>query len=633
MAGPPPGGGVSAAVNRAARAASAPDSGERRVSLRTIKRGLGLLRGRLGLCIGVTTISLALAAASLAGPKITRYAIDFGIVVQNPDGTTGNATVLVWACLLVLGLQIFGLVGGYAQGALFNRVGQGAMHDLRRRVFSHMQQLSIGFYERREPGKIIARVTSDIDSINEFMRMVLTGVLQDFLTAGGISVILFLMNWKLALLVHSVLPVIVIVMWAFRRYSEGVFRRIRETVAGISSYLHETVTGIRVIKAFARERVSRGIFQALSEENVEANMRQGRLFGALFPSIQFLGAVSTVMVFWYGGVLMLGGELTVGDAVAFLLYSTMLFEPWRNLGEMAASIQRASVALDRIHEVLDEEPTVRDRPGATPMAPLEREVSFENVCFSYDGVTRVLHDVSFTARVGEVVAIVGPTGAGKSTIGKLICRFYEVEEGRILFDGRDIRDSTLASVRGQVGVVPQDPFLFSGSIRDNIAYGRAEASPEEIAEAALVTRVAWFARDLPQGLDTPVHERGVKLSDGQRQLVSLARAIVSNARILLLDEATSSVDLLTEAVVQAALEDTRRGRVTFVIAHRLATVRKADSIIVLDHGRIVGRGRHPELMGSCDLYRRLYLRRFEDATEEERRALEREAVAGVAAGG
>ncbi len=432
------------------------------------------------------------------------------------------------------------------------------------------------------------------------------------------------MHWKLALIAHLVVPFASVTMWAFRKFGERIFRRIRETLAGISTYLHETITGIRVVKAFAREDVSRQVFAELTLESANAGIAQGRLFGTLFPVIQFLTVGTMVALLSYGALLVMRLELTRGELFAFYTYAMMLGEPWRSLAELAMTAQRSAVALDRIFEVLDEEPTVVDREGAVPLETLRSEIRFEDVHFAYSEDAEILHGVSFSARLGQVIAIVGPTGAGKSTIIKLLARLYDVTGGRITFDGVDIRDGTIESVRRQTGLVPQDPFLFAGTLAENIAYGRPEASREEIEHAADVTRVAAIAERLPNGLDTPVHERGVKLSEGERQLLSMARAIAADARILILDEATSSVDLFTEAVVQQALDRVRQRGVTFVIAHRLATVRSADRILVLEDGRVTGAGAHSDLMAGCPMYRNLYLRRFEDETEEERAARQKE---------
>ena len=611
---------LQAAVRQSADAVSASDTqAGRRLSLRTVLRAFRLARLPWAQVAATWVLIFVLGLVSLVVPKVTQWAIDGGMTGHSQE-------VLTRACAILLGLQLLLIVGGIGSGLLMNRMGQSSMHTLRCRVFEHMQSLSLDFYERREPGKIIARVTSDIDAVNELLRLLLTGLAQDFLKAIGITVIMFLMDWRLALMVHALLPAIIGIMVAFRRYSEGIFRRVRETLAGIATYLHETVTGIRVIKAFAREKVSQRIFAELTDGHASAQLAQGRLFGTLFPTMQFISSLSLVMIFWYGGSKLATGRIEVGAMVAFLMYSQMLFEPWRALTEFAASAQRAAVALDRIFEVLDEVPTVQDREGAQPLAPLEGEITFENVTFSYDGTVDVIEDVSLTARAGEVIALVGPTGAGKSTVVKLLCRLYEVEHGAIKLDGMDIREGTVTSLRRQVGMVPQDPFLFAGTLAENIAFGNPDADAERVRRAAEAARVSEFAARLPQGLDTPIHERGVRLSDGQRQLLSLARAIVSDAKVLILDEATSSVDLFTEASVQGALEEARAGRVTLVIAHRLATVRHADQIVVMDSGRIVSRGRHKQLLNTCRLYRSLYLRRFEDLSDEERLATEHQAI-------
>lgn len=598
------------AIRKSARHARASDTDpSRRLAWSTLRRAMALAEIPVGHAALLLLLALALAALPVISPRLEQWAIDDGI-------RGGEYRIIVAACLWLIALALFQLGAGAAQGIVANRLGQDAMDRLRRRVFAHMQRLSIGFYERREPGKIIARVTSDIDAINELLRMVLTGLFSDFLKGLGISVIMFAANWRLALLVHTVLPPIILLMSAFRRRSERVFRRVRESLAGVSSYLHETITGIRVIKSFSRERVSAAIFADLTEHYARASVSQVRVFASLFPTIQFMHSIALVMIFWYGGSLASAGAITLGGIWAFVRYSLMLFDPWRALAEFAASAQRAAVALDRIIEVLDEGPLVSDAPDAVAIPPLTDRIRMEGVDFSYDGRTPILRDVSFEARVGEVIALVGATGAGKSTIVKLLARLYDVTGGRVTFDGVDIRRATLGSVRGQIGMVPQDAFLFAGSLRENIAYGAPDAPSSVIESAADAAGVSEFASRLPDGLDSPVHERGVRLSDGQRQLLSLARALASGARVLILDEATSSVDLFTESAVQRALEEARPGRVTFVIAHRLATVRSADEILVIEEGRIVDRGDHAALMRSSARYRAMALRRFTDLEEE-----------------
>lgn len=612
-----------AAISQSAEQASASDTHpSRRLAWATFRRAMAMAEIPAGRAAVVVIAAILLAGSALASPRLEQWAIDSGI-------RGGDYGVIVSACLGLIAIAVFQLAMGSAQGVLANRLGQDAMDTLRRKVFAHMQGLSIGFYEKREPGKVIARVTSDIDAINELLRMVLTGLASDFLKGLGISVIMFATDWRLALLVHAVLPPIVCLIYGYRRYGERVFRRVRESLAGISSYLHESITGIRVIKAFSRERVSASVFGELTERYANASVSEVRLFAGLFPSIQFLHSAALVMIFWYGGALAAGGAMTLGAIWAFVRYSMMLFDPWRALADFAASAQRAAVALDRIMEVIDEDPQVTDAPDAIAIPPLADRIRMEHVSFSYDGRTPVLHDVTLEAKVGEVIALVGPTGAGKSTIVKLLARLYDVTDGRITFDGVDLRSATVGSVRGQIGMVPQDAFLFAGTLRENIAYGNPDAPPEVIEAAARAARVSEFAERYALGLDTPVHERGTKLSDGQRQLVSLARAIASGARVLILDEATSSVDLFTEEAVQEALEAARSGRVTFVIAHRLATVRNADEILVVEDGRILDRGTHAELMGSSGQYRALYLRRFGDVALEEERKATAQAVAAA----
>ncbi len=374
---------VSGRAKESAEHAAASDTQpSRRLTWSTIKRAMVLTEIPWGQAVLLVTIALLLAGSALVLPRLEQWAIDGGI-------RGGNYGTIVVACLWLIALALFQLITGSAQGILANRLGQDAMDVLRRKVFAHMQSLSMEFYEKREPGKIIARLTSDIDAINELIRMVLTGLFSDFLKGFGISIIMFATHWRLALLVHTVLPPVIFLMYAMRKYSERVFRRVRESLAGMSSYLHETVTGIRVIKAFSRERFTASVFGELTEAYADASISQVRIFAALFPSIQFMHSVALVMIFWYGGALAAGGAMTLGGIWAFVRYSLMLFDPWRALADYAASAQRAAVALDRIMEVLDEEPQIQDAPDAKPIPPLSDRIRMEHADFSYDGRTPV----------------------------------------------------------------------------------------------------------------------------------------------------------------------------------------------------------------------------------------------------
>lgn len=568
------------------------------------------MRGRRRLLAGALLTTLVISAGQLAGPKLKQIGIDDGI-------RAGDARLLGWVVVVALGVHLATVVAGYFQASLLNRIGQDAIHDLRLRLFDHLQAQSLDYYEREQPGQIISRILNDMDAINELLTSTVTALLADVVVLVGTSVILFRYHTGLALAIHFLIPLMFLLGWAFRTRVHATFMRARQTIAAVTARLHESVAGMRVIQGFAREHRSCEEFGQLLQEDRDANMAGATVFATLSPGVELINALGICIVFWYGGLLILRGELAIGVAVAFILYLNHLFDPVRRLSEMFATVQRAVIALERVFEVLDRKPTVTNAPGAVSIPPLRDGVEFRGVCFSYDGAREILRDVSFRAGFGETVALVGPTGAGKSTILKLLARFYDPQAGEILLDGRDLRSVTLESLRRQIGFVPQEPFLFAGSLRDNIRYGRPDAPDAEVERAARLAQAHDFIAALPEGYDTDVHERGVRLSGGQRQLIAFARALLVNPRILILDEATSSVDPFTEKRIQEALRILLHHRIAFVIAHRLSTVVHADQILVVQEGGIAARGRHEELLRSSPLYRALYERRFQDAEEEE----------------
>ena len=570
---------------------------------RLLWRGLALLRPRLSALLAALVLTLVVSAGQLAGPMLKQIGIDDGLRARNAD-------VLLRVVLLALGVHLVAVAAGFLQAILLNRIGQDAIHELRMRVFDRLQTLSLDYYEREPPGQIISRVLNDMDAINELLTGSITGLLADLVVLVGTSIILFTYNVRLALAVHLLLPLMLVLAWAFRSKVHTAFARTRQTIAAVTARLHESVSGIRVIQSFAREHRSRQEFADLVCQDRDANAAGARVFATFFPGVELINAFGICIVFWYGGSLILRGELAIGVAVAFVLYVNQLFEPVRRLTEMLGTVQRSLVSLERVYEVLDREPSVREAPAAVTLPPLADRVEFCGVSFAYDGEHPVLHDIGLTARFGETVALVGPTGAGKTSIIKLLARFYDPQEGQILLDGHDIRQVSLESLRRQMGMVQQEPFLFAGTIRDNIRYGRPAAGDAEVERAARLAHAHDFILGLPDGYDTDVHERGVKLSGGQRQLIAFARALLVEPRILILDEATASVDPFTEKRIQDALHTLLRDRVAFVIAHRLSTVVHAHQILVVQEGRIVARGRHAELLEASPLYRGLYQRRF-----------------------
>lgn len=584
-----------------------------RPSAKSFVRALQLLLAYWPQLLTTTALTLVLTACTLVLPMLKQVGIDEGILARDADRLTQMV-------LLTLAVHLVSVAAGIGQSILLNWLGQKAIHDFRRRLFDHLQELSMDFYERKEPGNIISRVINDMDAINELLSSGIMSLLADVITMVAISVILFRYSWKLALAVHFLVPVMVLLGFLFRSAIHRVFMLCRETIAAVTVYLHETVSGIRVIQSFAREPKCEQEFGERNEANQEANVSAAGVWATFFPILELVNSLGIITIFWYGGLLVLRHEITVGVAVAFVLYVNQWFDPVRRLTEMFATFQRAMVGIERVYELLDENPSVQNAPGAVAAAPFESVIEFRDLSFSYDGSTPVLKNVNLRAHFGETIALVGPTGAGKSTIIKLLTRMYDCAEGEITLDGRNLRTVTLESLRKQMGIVPQDTFLFTGTLRDNIRFGRPNATDEEVRAVARLVNAEEFIEKLPEGYDTDVHERGVKLSVGQRQLIAFARALLTNPRILILDEATSSVDHFTEARIQEAIRTLLKDRVSFVIAHRLSTIVNADKILVIDRGQVLCEGTHEELLEKCELYQQLYERRFRDGEEAVRKS-------------
>jgi ATP-binding cassette subfamily B protein len=564
--------------------------------VRTLARLAAKYKARTALAIFFLLLA---TGVSLLPPYLAKLAIDHGIQKQDT-----RALWIVTALFVLAGLAT--IAASAAQTYFTGWTGERILADLRNTLFRHLQRLSLGFYERNRAGVIISRLTNDVEALDQLVTDGFTSLVQNSLTLIGTVIILFFLDWRLALAVLTILPLLVIATALFRKHSARAYRQVRERLGMVTATLAEDIAGMRVVQAFTRESEQERAFREVNLSYRAANHRTIVLNGLYFPFVDFLSAIATAVVLGYGGYLVFDGNMTVGTLFAFVGYLSNFFDPVQQLSQLYNTFLSAVAALDQITRVLDEEPEVRDRPGAVELPRIEGNVRFEDVRFGYGKGEEVLHGISLDVPAGTTVALVGHTGAGKSTIAKLLARFYEPRSGRITIDGRDLNDVTQESLRRQLGVVPQEGFLFAGTVRDNIAFGKPDATDDEIVRAAKTVGAHDFVVQLEDGYETNLQERGTRLSSGQRQLVALARALLADPRILVLDEATSAVDIGTERKIEHALRLLLSGRTAFIIAHRLSTIRNAELIVVLEHGRIVEQGSHDELLRRRGLYTSLY---------------------------
>jgi ATP-binding cassette subfamily B multidrug efflux pump len=552
------------------------------------------------------TLLMAITAlTALAGPYLVGVAIDSYIEV-------GDAAGLNLIALAFLGAAFLNWWSSFGQTYVVSWVGQRIIYDMRERMFTHLQKLSFRFYDTMSTGRIMSRLMSDVDAINQLVSTGLVTVVADSLILVAIMVTMLNMNAPLALVSFLTIPLLLLVLRFFKNRMRDAFMRMRRRQADMNANLAESISGVRVTQSFTREDQNQNQFDQINEQTRQANMGAISVLAMFFPSIEVVSAFGITLVLWYGGVMIRGGapDVTVGQVAAFILFLNRFFQPIRDLSQIWNVFQAAIVSAERVTEVLEQRPDVEDGADTYPMPRAKGSVRFEAVHFGYKEEQQVLKGIEITAQPGQTIALVGPTGAGKSSIINLLARFYDPQLGRVLVDGHDLRAVTQHSWRSQIGIVLQDTFLFSGTIRANIRFGRPSATDQEVEEAAAAVGADEFIARMPEGYETEVNERGSKLSVGQRQLIAFARALCANPSLLILDEATSNIDTYTEVQIQSALKRLLSGRTSFVIAHRLSTIRSADRIYFIDDGAVVQEGTHEELMERGGRYAELYVGQF-----------------------
>ena len=567
---------------------------------RLMRRLMGYLRPYTWQAVGALAAIIANSFLQLGQPYLTKLAIDQYIA-------QGDLSGLDWIALAFLWILVGSFALEYAQTYTMQLVGQRIMYDLRLQIFSHLQRLSIPYFDRHPVGRLMTRVTSDVETLNELFSSGVVTVFGDVFTLAAIMVMMLVTDWRLALVAFAVIPLVWLTVTLFRRSVRSAFRDIRIRLARLNAYLQEHLSGVRVVQLFGREQASSAEFRRINADHLEAHLRSITIYAIFFPVVEALSSIALALLLWYGGLRTLGGTLTVGVLAAFIQLTRRFFQPLQDLSEKFNLLQSAMASSERVFRLIDEPVTIPEPSSPRPLArPIRGEVVFDGVWFRYapDGPW-VLKNVSFTARPGEMIALVGHTGAGKTTVVSLLLRFYDAERGRITIDGVDIRDLSLSDLRGLIGFVQQDLFLFTGDILHNLTLD-APVAPSAAEQAARRVGASRFVERLPQGYGHVLGERGRNLSVGERQLLSFARALARDPHILVLDEATSSVDAEAEAQIQRAIEELMAGRTSVVVAHRLSTILHADEILVMHHGEIRERGSHRELLAQRGVYERLY---------------------------
>ena len=569
-------------------------------------RALAYLRDYWALAAG-TFLGLALSTAARLGiPRVTQVAIDDGI-------TAGQINVVVWASVATVGMALIGSLFSYLQGVLAARTAQGIAYDLRNQLYAKIQSLSFSYHDHAQTGQLLTRATSDVEMVRMFIGMGFVQLLSAVLMMLGSIVLLFATDWQLALIILVLVPLTLGLFAFFATKARPLFMQIQQRLADLNTVLQENLVGIRVVKAFAREAFEFRRYAKANQSLFDLSLAVGRMFAMAIPLIFLIANLALLAVYWIGGYQAIVGRISVGRLVAFSNYMLMAFFPMLMLGMIMAMISQAGASAERVFEILDAQSEVTERANAVDLLGDQQRVAFEQVSFRYfGGGEPVLKDISFVAESGQTIALLGATGSGKSTIVALIPRFYDVSDGRVIIGDQDVRDIRLNSLRRQIGIVLQETTLFSGTIQDNIAYGRPEASQEEIVAAAQAAEAHDFIIGFSDGYDTLVGERGVTLSGGQKQRIAIARALVLNPSILILDDATSSVDYETEYRIQQALERLKKDRTSFVIAQRVSTVLNAEQIMVLDQGEIVAQGTHEELLEESSIYAEIYYSQLEE---------------------